>query len=309
MAVQWDLKALRARTKDAGRRTLHEAGSPNRDELDLYGRFLAGAFPGRKPPLKKHVVVLGMTPGLRRLACRLGCRVTCVDNSQASIDFYRDWNPPGSPETEKIVQANWVDLAQSLGGRVDAVLGDGVFGNVLSVGQHGKLLRVLKACVAAGGPLIFRKILIPPSFPLAENEAGRLVERFRAGQLTEAEFGFAMRMWGTFEHAYDPETLLLDNAVVFRRYERWRGDGRLSDREHGIVERYYFAGLNLVPPRDLWESLLHEAGLGFERGSLSGRSWYRYYPVYCCRTGRDGRRPRDRRGPRGGGKRSREDAR
>ncbi|MFQ5619861.1 MAG: class I SAM-dependent methyltransferase [Rhodospirillales bacterium] len=285
MAVDWDLKALRARTRDAKRRTLHEAGSPNREEIDLYGRFLLEAFPGRKPPLDKRVVVLGMTPALRLLAHRLGCEVVCVDNNAASIEYFRDWNPPESSETERIVQADWLDLARVLGGRADAILGDGVFGNVLSVEDHQALLRVLKDSVPEDGVLIFRKILIPRSFSVQENEAERLLEKFRTGGLTEAEFGFAMRIWGSFHHAYDPKTFLLDNGLVFERYETWLDEGVLSRDEHRVIERYYFAGLNLVPAQDLWESLLAEAGFRFRCEPLKGKSWYRYYPVYCCRVG------------------------
>ncbi len=297
MPTQWDLKALRARTKDAKRRTLHEAGSPNREEIDLYGRFLAQAFPGRKPPLNKRVVVLGMTPGLRLLAHRLGCEVVCVDNNAASIKYFPDWNPPESRQTERVVQADWMDLSRVLGGPADAIVGDGVFGNVLSVEHHRALLEVLKDSVPEDGVLIFRKILIPRSFSIHENEAERLLEKFRTGGLTEAEFGFAMRIWGSFHHAYDPKTFLLDNGLVFERYETWLDEGVLSHDEHRVIERYYFGGLNLVPAQDLWESLLAEAGLRFRCGSLKGKSWYRYYPVYCCRVGQAKQASGDAEGP------------
>ena len=288
MATQWDLTALRARTKDAKRRTLHEAGSPNREEIDLYGRILVDSFPGRKPLLNKRVVVLGMTPGLRLLAHGLGCEVICVDNNAASIEYFRDWIPPESRETERVVQADWMDLPRVLDGRADAILGDGVFGNVLSLDQHKALLRVLKASVVEDGVLVFRKILIPWSFSLHENEAERLLEKFRAGGMTEAEFGFAMRLWGSFRQAYDPKTLLLDNGPVFERYATWCDEGVLSRHEHGIIRRYYFAGRNLIPAQDVWEGLLAEAGLRFQCESLKGKSWYRYYPMYSCRIGRDG---------------------
>ncbi len=297
MATQWDLKALRARTKDAGKRTLHEAGSPNREEIDLYGKFLLEAFPGRKPPLDKRVVVLGMTPGLRLLAHRLGCEVVCVDNNPAVIEFFRDWTPPESRHRERVVQADWMDLSNVLGGRADAILGDGAFAQVPSLEYHKALLGALKAAVREDGVLIFRKILIPRSFPFRENEAERLLEKFRAGCLTEAEFGLAMRIWGRFRHAYDPKTFLLDNGLVFERYETWRDEGVLSQHEHGIIRRYYFAGRNLIPAQDVWESLLAEAGLRFRCGSLKGKSWYRYYPVYCCRVGQADRASGGAEGP------------
>ena len=287
MATQWDLKALRARTKDAGKRALHEAGSPNAEEIDLYGRLLVDSFPGRTPPLNKRVVVLGMTPGLRLMARRLGCDVTCVDNNPASIEFFRDWAPPKSGETERIIQADWMDLTRVLDGRADAVLGDGAFANTPSLEHNRALLPVLKDSVVEGGVLIFRKILIPRSFSFRENEAERLLERFRAGALTDAEFGLAMRIWGSFRQAYDPETSLLDNGIVFERYETWRDEGMLSRHEHTIIHRYYYGGLNLIPAQDVWESMLREAGFGFRCRPLKGRSWYRYYPMYSCHIGQD----------------------
>lgn len=287
MAIQWDLKALRARTKDAGKRVLHEAGSPNQAELDLYGRFLTGAFPDERPPPNMHVVVLGMTPGLRRLAHGLRCEVTCVDNNTTAIEFYRDWTPPERSAHERILEVDWMDMAAHIDRPVDAILGDGIFGNVLSIPRHRELLGVIKGVVAESGIVIFRKILIPRSLSLEENEAERLLHDFRADRLSEAEFGFAMRLWGSSRTAYEPETCLLDNKRVFERYQAWHDDGVLTADEHAIVERYYFGGLNLIPPIDLWETLLTESGFEFERGLLTGRAWYDYYPIYRCRVTSD----------------------
>jgi len=39
----------------------------------------------------------------------------------------------------------------------------------------------------------------------------------------------------------------------------------------------------MILPQDLWEEILASTGLSFEVQPLTGRDWYAYYPVYCCR--------------------------
>jgi len=39
----------------------------------------------------------------------------------------------------------------------------------------------------------------------------------------------------------------------------------------------------MILPQGLWEEMLVSAGLDFEVQPLTGRDWYAYYPIYCCR--------------------------
>jgi hypothetical protein len=165
----------------------------------------------------------------------------------------------------------------------DVILGDGLFGNLHTLEDHRALLANMKECLAPGGAVIQRNIFVPRLFSLHDHAAPALLRAFRAGEINEDEFGFAMRIWGCFGAAYDAKTLLLDNKRVYDIYARWYDEGRLSVNEHALIRRYYFAGRNLIPGEDLWERLLADCGFDFERQHLTGRQWYDYYPIYCCR--------------------------
>jgi hypothetical protein len=226
-----------------------------------------------------------MTPELRQLAHDLDCNVTCVDISLQAIRLFRDWISGHRSDSERIIQADWLELAGVLDRKFDVIMGDGAFGNILSITESIMLLRSLKAIKREGGFLVLRKIMVPRLFYLHEHTAEALLKQFRAGEITEDEFGFGMRIFGSYSEAYNRDTFILDNDIVFRRYRGWHGKGVLSEREYRVICRYYFNGLNLIPSQDTWEYLLSEAGYHFQSSPLSGRMWYQYYPIYCCFEG------------------------
>jgi len=278
---QWDLEALHARIRHPGRER-YPAGSPDDAEVARYHALLGRTLERRRSLSRNTVLVLGMTPELRRLAIALDCNVITIDSSPLAIETYRDWLSPSERRHERVLQGDWLEVPALLDGPVDAVLGDGVFGNLQTLAAHRALLRALAAWLAPEGALIMRNILIPDPFPLVEHAAERLVQAFREGFLDEFEFGFAMRIWGSFAQAYDNDTLLLDNACVYTRYDQWLADKRLTPSEHALIRRYYFAGKNLVPPQSVLASLLRDAGFAVEWQALAGRAWYAYYPIHCC---------------------------
>lgn len=284
----WNLKSLKARIKDSHKRIRYEAGSPNREEIELYRRFLVKGFQNQNLNKKRKVVVLGMTPELRNLAHEMDCSVVCIDNNLESIRLLRNWVSTKYIEKEIIIQANWLALINLLERPVDCILGDGVFGNVLSLDEHKRLLRAFKSSLGKNGILILRKILIPGNFCINDHEAEKLLERFRLGDLTEAEFGFGMRIWGSYRYAFNQKTFILDNKVVFNRYKNWLNKNLLSDYEFAIIQRYCFEGWNLIPPQDIWEALLENEGFAFETRLLNGKTWYEYYPLYYCYMKSDG---------------------
>lgn len=277
MPNDWDMNALTARIADSGARLRYEAGSPNSAETERYGVLLKTAL--RHSPNRAHVVVLGMTPELRQLVQTLHCRVSCVDNNAASIELYRDWIAAG---TEHIVETDWMALASRLDSPADAILGDGVFGNIASLETARELLNVLHKSLTKTGSLILRTVVIPHHFPLHEQRAECLLERFRAGRIDAAEFGFGMRKFGNFDQAYNAQTQRLDNRISFECYRRWLDEGVLSQAEYAAIQRYYFGGYNLMPTQHCWEALLDAAGFDYERQVLQGKEWYEYYPIYHC---------------------------
>lgn len=279
----WDIEAYHARIADCQKKIRHEAGSPNAEEIECYGFYLRAGFnrvEGQNS--RKNIAVLGMTPELRRLAHGLNCDVTCIDIFPEAISLFRDWISEEHQDSEKIIQGKWSELANLLDVQVDAIVGDGVFGNILSIPESRHHLQVFKKSLIDKGFLVLRKIIIPKEFPLNEHRADVLLQRFRAGDITEAEFGFGMRIFGSHAEAYDRDSYILDNGVVFRKYLRWYEKGLLSDREYAAIRSYYFKGQNLVLPQELWENMLREEGYSFQLTMLTGRMWYQYYPIYCC---------------------------
>jgi hypothetical protein len=84
--------------------------------------------------------------------------------------------------------------------------------------------------------------------------------------------------------AYDPDTCLLDNQIVYDHYESLRQAGGITPAEHEIIRHYYFGGKNMIQHQDLWEKILADSALDFEVQPLNGQDWYSDYPVYCCRV-------------------------
>ncbi|MBK8164312.1 MAG: class I SAM-dependent methyltransferase [Gammaproteobacteria bacterium] len=278
--TQWDDQALQARIKTAGQ-DRYAAGSPDEREVATYRAALLRTLRGEARD--RRVLILGMTPELRRLSADLGCATVCVDINPRSIAVYRDWLAPVQRTRETVIQGDWLQLARLLPRPFDAVLGDGLFGNLLTLEAHRRLLATMRDCLVPGGAVIQRNIFIPRDFDLRAHDAEALLCAHRSGSINDEEFGFGMRMWGCHAAAYDPATLLLDNKRVYDTYQSWLDDGRLTPAEHALIRRYYFAGHNLIPGEALWERLLTEAGFRFERLPLAGQQWYGYYPVYSCR--------------------------
>lgn len=275
----WNSKTYQARVKSSTDRTLHEAGSPDQQEIEAYRIFLKRGLPQQK---EGSVLVLGMTPSLRNLSLEAGCRVMSIDRNPEAISLFKDWLLPEYSSRESIVNGNWSELPHLLQNPVNEILGDGVFGNILSLEEHQNILQKLKASINKNGVMIFRKILVPPDLSIEAKKAEKIIDKFRMGLLTEAEFGFDMRLFGSYAEAYDFQKYTLDNRIVFDRYHNWLKEGKISKWESEIVSRYYFGGLNLIPPQKIWEQLLREAGFKFEVKTLKGKTWYEYYPIYVC---------------------------
>ena len=279
----WDNESLRARIADPYRRIRYEAGSPNSHEIECYGYCLSKGFRlGAKKADGWHIVVLGMTPELRQMAHKMSCAVTCVDVSEEAIKLYCDWICEEDRIKENIVQADWIRLPDVLNKPADAIIGDGVFGNMTSLEDYTRVLRALRESLGRDGFLVLRTIMVPSNFTANKHAAQQLLKRFRAGELTEAEFGFGMRIFGSCSDAYNVQTFLLDNKEVFLRYEDWFKKGILSESEYAAIRRYYYAGPNLIPPQTVWETMLLEEGFTFQQYTLKGKMWYEYYPIYYC---------------------------
>ncbi len=271
---QWDMEALRSRVCDAKGRTRHAGGSPNDEEMAVYAAALPTDMEGQT------AVVLGMTPELRQLLTRRFGRTYAIDASTLSIQMYRDWVDEMYRSRETIVHGSWSSLPRYVPGGAAAIVGDGVFGNLPDVPAHRELLAVVRSVLRPGGRFIARKAVVPRGFIPSEYATRALLQRYRRGELDDAEFGFGVRLLGHYACCYDPQTFILDNAKLFAECEQmWRAS-ELTDAEHTCIRRYYFAGKNCVVPQELWERLLEEAGFAFQIRRCHGKQWYGYYMVY-----------------------------
>lgn len=284
MTGSWTSEALRARISDHARRTRYAGGSPDDVELGAYADALTDVP-------SSVAVVLGMTPELRALAASVFKRVIAIDISEDAIELYRDWLSPHDRRGEQIIHGDWLDIGTHVDGPFDAVLGDGVFGNLPDVAAHRRLLDRIAASLRGGGVLVVRQAVVPSDYRPARDAADALLGRHRRGELDADEFGFGMRLLGHRTCCYDEEQYLLENRRLFEEVAAQAARGELSPEEHAAIRRYHFDGPNCVLPEAVWEELLGAAGYTFRRSVLAGRDWYRYYPVYCCRLIRADRKP------------------
>jgi hypothetical protein len=281
MHSDWGEKVYRSRIKNAGQFQRFEAASPDAEEIGQY-RDYSLAITRDNSHSRPRALVLGMTPELRCMAAEAGFELISADRNPDAIAIYQNWLQEPARSQEKIIRCDWTVLGGQISGGIDVVLGDGVFGNILSLEGHHDLLKELISLMNPGGRIILRQALRPRCFPVEDYEAMVLLERYRSGQLSDAEFGLAMRLWGMSRLAYNPDTCLLDNKIVYDHYEYLRQSRVITPAELEVIRRYYFGGNNMILPQDSWEETLGSAGLDFEVQPLTGKDWYTYYPVYCC---------------------------
>jgi hypothetical protein len=276
-AGPWDGATLSARIRDGSARIRHAGGSPNSIEVQAY----ASALP-TPDPRRGLAVVMGMTPELRSLATSRYATTLSMDRNGAAIDLYRDWLDPEARAGERVVCADWFDLANYVTSGAQVVLGDGVFGNLPDAQAYRELLAVIAAALGRDGRFVTRHAMIPDGFDAASHTARRLRDRFRAGEIDEDEFGFCTRLFGHHGTCYDPRRSLLHNAALFDRCAADHRAGRYTDAEYAAIGRYVFRGDNCILPQHRWESLLEEAGFQWRIVPGDDKLWSTAYAVYAC---------------------------
>lgn len=272
----WTKKTFLSRINDPDRRERYPAGCPNSCEIELYKLALS------ETGNCDTAVILGMTPELRNLAATCFGSIISIDESVEAIELYRDWLSHDHQQQENIIQASWFDLDQHVTKPVDAVLGDGVFGNLPDLTCHQELLSIIVRRLHDNGRFITRKALIPKQFNPANHDFETLLQRFRCGEIDDAEFGFGMRLVGHYSSCYNSSSYILDNAKVFANCEAAHKAGLLKKEEIGAINRYYFLGKNCILPQEVWESILSQEGFDFRIHQCKGKAWYEYYIIYEC---------------------------
>ncbi|MEZ4599748.1 MAG: class I SAM-dependent methyltransferase [Syntrophotaleaceae bacterium] len=277
---EWSTEIVNSRICDAAGRKRYAAGSPDLEEVEAYSRCL--------PENSRIGVVLGMTPELRNLAARHCIQLICIDHSGSAISTYRDWLSPSLAAREHIIQGDWNDLKNVLPEPADFILGDGIFGNVVPFADYSSLLGLISSALSPRGCFVTRQCLMLEGIPENGQHRQWLLKRYRNKDLDEAGFGLSMRLHGYADMAYDRETSILDNKKVFAAIEADFQAGFFQLSEYQIIRRYFFQGLNSIPSKENWETMLKANNFRFERQCCKGKYWYQYYSIYSCRPAERG---------------------
>lgn len=274
--MSWTQKVVDSRVQDKQKYQRYQAGSPNNVEIKQYAHYL--------PKWCDIGVVMGMTPELRNLAVRHCDLLVSIDISKAAIETYQDWLNPTFKNKEKVIHGNWNDLEQFLDKQPGFIMGDGVFGNVVSLDDYIPLLQSIHAMLEDEGSLITRQCLMPKDVNsnIKWNKT-TLIQNFRKNLIDEAEFGLSMRLQGYSNEAYDETTFILDNKKVFDLLETDYKNGLITDKEYEIIYRYFFGSENSIPMETKWEEILTYSGFSYESEKLIGKNWYSWYPIYNCK--------------------------
>lgn len=280
MGKRWDVNDFEQRTGGGANMVGFEPGTPDDREVATYKHYVETA-----PAVaagNRDALVMGMTVRVRQAMHEIGMSVTCMDISEGAVSYLRNAVPEPYASRETVLNDDWMNLPGALPAPVAAIVGDGVFSNVLSLAQQNVLLGRLRETLVPGGALVTRNFVMSPDFPFAAFDPDRLLARYRAGELRDGEFAHGFRIFGFWDKAFDRETLLLDNKIIFEEIDNWHDDGRLTEAEYRIVRQQYFGGLTIMPSQADWEEMLRRNGFSFEMTTLDGRLWYQYGPFYRC---------------------------
>ena len=226
---------------------------------------------------------MGMTPGVRHVAHAIADEVICLDKSEAAIDMLAEALPATARKRETIIRDDWSNMPKVIDGKVELIMGDGVFANLLNHAGQIEVLTAVYETLATEGAFVSRCLIAPDKFDLSEALAPNLIRRFRTGEISEGEFGHGMRVWGCTEECYDANNFLLDNPKVYQRFDAMLASGNITVEERGILQRYFFGGTHFYPTQTYWERALTEVGFDFNATWLKGKFYNEYLPIYQCR--------------------------
>jgi len=278
MGKRWEQSDFEKRTMGGARPEGYEPGTPDDTEIMTYKAYAEEVL--TDPFSDAPALVMGMTVRVRKAMHEIGCQVTCMDISEDAVSYLRDAIPANYVANETVMNADWMTLPEALPGPVDVIAGDGVFSNILSVEEHLLLLERLRRTLRPTGAIVSRAFCIPDGFDFDQFEPATILAAYRDGKLTDGEFSHGYRIFGFWNEAFDAESRILDNKIIFDCVDQWKADGKLSDAEYAVVRQNYFGGLTFMPTEAMWEDMLDQTGFDFEKRYHTGRLWYQYGPIY-----------------------------
>ena len=226
------------------------------------------------------VYVMGMTVAVRRAANDVSNDVTAIDVNDDAIKLLG--SAIDKKYGEKILAKNWFDLPDFFEHEADVIAGDGIFCTMESTSDSIKLLGCLRTILAEHGAMVLRVMVVPKAFTIKGMAFSNILSDYRSGKLDDPEFGFAMRLWGFLDEAYEQDSYMLDCGVAFSKCAEMVAKGEMSQAELDVMNRTYYIGRNYVPPISVWEHMLVGAGFEFKKTILAGKHWFQYFPLYYC---------------------------
>jgi len=134
-----------------------------------------------------RVLLLGVTPEIAEMAWPAGTKLTAIDRSEAMIA--QVW-PGDVAGVRTAIRADWFDHDY---GRIDIVIGDGVFPITRYPDQYQALIGKIAAALPAGGLFVTRPFLQVAKREVSETVVRDLVEG-RIGSIHAFKFRLAMSL-------------------------------------------------------------------------------------------------------------------
>ncbi len=193
---------------------------PSVNEQQIYSKFLGEAAERGDDP---KMIVLGVTPELRKLGHKHGYQVTCVDFSPMFITAM-DILMGEEGEKDIIVRCNWLETPLPRG-QYDVVVGDGSM-NMVELKDWERLLKIVHDLLKPGGYFVTR-ILVGMEDPISLLDA---LKRF-GKQLFRYPERYVGSLWYT--------TITPENTFGSYRLreplEKLRENGDITDDEFNTI--------------------------------------------------------------------------
>jgi SAM-dependent methyltransferase len=241
---------------------------PTPESLKLYEDHIA-TISSRKDA---QVLLLGVTPELRMLALKNGCRVTAVDYNAIAIqamDEFMDYTSLDRSR-EEIVECNWLDMSFE-DHSYDISLGDGSLNMLTNIENFEKILIILKNLLRPDGYFSTKVGIYPDTW--TQKSILDIIEEYRAnlpGKTIPEFFSpeFVFNLMFSLE-AHDEKTSQMSYTNLIQTLKKSYEEEKMSKSEFEFLDQNWITffqfwkeiGMDMVqifPKREHLESLLEK---------------------------------------------------
>lgn len=207
--------------------------------LHFYGKHLEKLRDRRDP----HVLILGVTPELRMLALRKGCRVTAADISMVMLNAMSEFmNYNGLDKTrETVIHGDWLSVPLEKHG-YDLVMGDGFLNCLGNISDYDILLAKLRDLLKPDGYVSTRSSNLPDTWkPMNIIEILENYENSKAGTTPPGFFDitWSLRL-ALSADSYDEKSSRWTWEKVTRKLRMLDEEGKISHDTFKPVLDYFY---------------------------------------------------------------------